>query len=318
VPGIDAVAPVLRAFPEWTTEARFERSVWPVAGVDDRFFARGAPRLSKRLPEFADDESVFRATVTDPSLAIVPDFILQQGGGPPEEVVQPGDELRMYNPVTGREHVVRVAAIPADDWVFNGPIMSRDFVREFMSPAVFENRHYLSVEVGKDPDDLTASLDAELVANGSNARSFRAEVSKQLEQQRAFFSLMNGYLGLGLAIGIAGLGVVMVRAVRERRRQIGMLRAMGFSARVVRGSFLLEAAFIALQGSLLGIGLGLVCAYQVLVNTDVFGTSIAFGVPWRSLSVIFAIPFVVSLLAAAAPATQASRIRPAAALRIAA
>ena len=69
---------------------------------------------------------------------------------------------------------------------------------------------------------------------------------------------MQGYLALGLIIGIAGLGVVMVRAVRERRRQIGMLRAMGFQSRVVRQAFLVEAGFIAVQGIALGVILALV------------------------------------------------------------
>ncbi len=314
---VTAVAPVLRSFPEWTTAARPERSSWPVAGVDERLFERGSPRLSKRLPELPDDEAALRTVLTDPTTTIVPDFFLQQGGGPPEAVIDVGDEVKMYNPVTGREHTARVIGVATDDWVFNGPFMAREFVRDFMAPAVFENRHYVAINGAANPDDVATLLDAELVQNGSDARSFRREVRVQLSQQRAFFALMNGYLGLGLVIGIAGLGVVMVRAVRERRRQIGMLRAMGFSSRVVRASFLLEAAFIALQGSLLGIGLGLLCAYQVLVNTDVFGNEMPFQVPWTTLATIFAVPFVASLVAAAAPATQAARIRPAVALRIA-
>ena len=118
-------------------------------------------------------------------------------------------------------------------------------------------------------------------------------------------------------IGIAGLGVVMVRAVRERRREIGMLRAMGFPARVVRRAFLIEATFIAAQGIVIGGALGLVTGFSVLSNSTTFGDkALPFTVPWG----------VIALLAAAAgrvaarrrrPATQASRIKPAVALRIA-
>ena len=50
--------------------------------------------------------------------------------------------------------------------------------------------------------------------------------------------LSDGFLALGLLIGICGLGVVMVRAVRERRRTIGVLRALGFRAKTVERSFL--------------------------------------------------------------------------------
>jgi len=73
---------------------------------------------------------------------------------------------------------------------------------------------------------------------------------------------MQGYLALGLLIGIAGLGVVMVRAVRERRREIGMLRAMGFPPRMVRSAFVFESMFVAVQGVVVGVGLALVVSYR--------------------------------------------------------
>jgi len=130
--------------------------------------------------------------------------------------------------------------------------------------------------------------------------------------------LLRAYLGLGLLIGIAGLGVVMVRAVRERRREIGMLRAMGCSSGVVRRAFILEAAFIALQGILLGVGLGMITSYNLLVNSDAFGDQrLEFSWPWGALGAIAVVPLVASLLATAWPASQAARIRPAVALRIA-
>ena len=138
------------------------------------------------------------------------------------------------------------------------------------------------------------------------------------DRQEGFFRLMEGYLGLGLLIGIAGLGVVMVRAVRERRRQIGMLRAMGFGNRVVRTAFLVEAGFIALQGVLIGVVLALISSYQLLSNTDTFGEErLAYEVPWLTLLIVLAAALAASILATAAPAAQASRIKPAVALRIA-
>jgi putative ABC transport system permease protein len=129
---------------------------------------------------------------------------------------------------------------------------------------------------------------------------------------------MQGYLALGLLVGIAGLGVVMVRAVRERRRQIGMLRAMGFSRRVVRSAFLLEAAFVAVQGIVIGAGLAIVVSFQLLTNSKAFGESrLHFTVPWVPLALLVIAALAASLAATAAPAGQAARIRPAVALRIA-
>ena len=116
---------------------------------------------------------------------------------------------------------------------------------------------------------------------------------------------------------MAGLAVVLIRAVRERRRSIGVLRALGYSEQTVRRAFLIEAAFIAVQGVTMGAGLGVLTAYQVLVNSNTFGeTEFAFSWPWVALVVILIAPTLASLAAAAMPAVRASRISPAVALRI--
>ena len=65
--------------------------------------------------------------------------------------------------------------------------------------------------------------------------------------------LLQAFMGLGLIVGSASIGIVSARAVVERRQQIGMLRAIGYQRWMIQWSFLLEASFVAL----LGIGLGL-------------------------------------------------------------
>src|SRR4029453_6210498 len=80
---------------------------------------------------------------------------------------------------------------------------------------------------------------------------------------RSFFQLLQGFLAAGLVIGIVGLGVMMVRAVRERRRDIGVLRALGARARTVRWAFLGEGGWVAVEGTLLGTALALMTSYRV-------------------------------------------------------
>ena len=55
-------------------------------------------------------------------------------------------------------------------------------------------------------------------------------------------SLLQGFMGLGLVVGIAA------RSVVERRQQIGVLRALGFQKEMVHLTFLLESSFVALLG----------------------------------------------------------------------
>jgi putative ABC transport system permease protein len=127
---------------------------------------------------------------------------------------------------------------------------------------------------------------------------------------------MQAYLALGLLVGIAGLGVVMVRAVRERRRQVGVLRALGFLAKQVRAAFVLESGFVALEGILVGVVLALITAAQLISSGD-FGENVDFIIPWGQLTLLTGSALVAAVLATAWPAQQASYIAPAEALRIA-
>lgn len=317
-PDVAAATPLLRAFPDMRSDRHPEPMTWPITGIDERMLRYEPPTLASRDPRFPTDRAVWEAVLRDPTLAVVADFFLQDGGGPPESVVRAGETFTVINRGTSEPREFTVAAVAASDWLFNGAMVSDRAVRDHLGAAAVVSRHYVKVRDGADPDAVAATLTGRLLRNGTDAESFEAIVSRNLRQQEGFFVLMQGYLALGLLIGIAGLGVVMVRAVRERRRQIGMLRAMGFSSRVVRSAFLTEAAFVAVQGIVIGVGLALITSYQLLSQSDVFGDShMDFSVPWAALGVLLVTTLAASLLATWPPAAQASRIRPAVALRIA-
>ncbi len=160
-------------------------------------------------------------------------------------------------------------------------------------------------------------LEADHIPNGVEVRTFRDIVSENQSANLQFFRLMQGYLALGLVVGISGLGVIMVRAVRERRREIGVLRSLGFQPGTVGRSFLLESGFVALEGLLLGAGLSIATAYQLIANAEIFGDlDVAFSVPWTEVTFLLALTLVASLAATGWPARQASQIKPAVALRI--
>src|SRR5205085_10377479 len=132
-----------------------------------------------------------------------------------------------------------------------------------------------------------------------------------------FDRLIMGFMGLGLIVGVAALGVITARAVVERRQQIGVLRAIGFRRRMVQLSFLLESSFVALTSIVVGTGLGLVVAYNVISDSRRTPSweNMAFVVPWLTLGVIFLAVYLVALATTLAPAVRASRVYPAEALR---
>jgi putative ABC transport system permease protein len=132
-----------------------------------------------------------------------------------------------------------------------------------------------------------------------------------------FNRLMQGFLGLGLLVGVAALGVISARAVVERRQQIGVMRAIGFRRRTVQAAFLLESSFVALTSIVLGTVLGLILAWNIVDDQrqQPSWENLTLYVPWVNLLVIFLVVYAVAILATLLPAVRASRIRPAEALR---
>ena len=317
-PEVATVAPLLRGGPRWTTESRTEPLRWPISGYDSRFLSRGVPKLASRDPQYRSDREAWEAVLRSKDLMIGSEFFLQEEGGPPQSTVDVGDVVTVENPSTGQTRPLRVVGIQESDWVFNGAFVSADFAREFLGPLVVPARAYVAVKPGVDAEAAGDRLTGRLLEFGVDAEAIAKTIRDGLNQNEGFFRLMQGYLTLGLLIGIAGLGVVMVRSVRERRREIGMLRAMGFQSSTVRRAFLLEAGFIATQGIAIGAVLAIIVSYQLLSNSDAFGDQgLPFEVPWLGLGTLLFATLGASLVATFAPAQQASKIKPAVALRIA-
>ena len=317
-PQVAATAVLASGVAQFSSPKHQDPQTWRVTGFDESLLARGVPSLETRAEGFADDAAAFAAVLDDPTQIIVSPFFLQTGGGPPENNIKVGDPVTAIDPATGATEELTVAGVLAQDVVFNGAFVGADHASAFLGGRTSPSRLYVAAADGVDPAALAAELQGQYLTNGARARTFLERAETVFERQNSFFRLLQGYLALGLLIGIAGLGVVMVRAVRERRRQIGMLRAMGVSSRVVRRAFVLESAFVATQGIAIGMVLGAVTSYQLLVNSDAFGDQpLDFSLPWTALAIILVVPLAASLLATAAPATQAARIRPAVALRIA-
>jgi putative ABC transport system permease protein len=119
-----------------------------------------------------------------------------------------------------------------------------------------------------------------------------------------------------LIVGIAALGVIAFRTVVERRQQIGMLRAIGYSRQLVALSFFLESSFIALTGIGMGVVLGSALSYNLLTSPEFTdGAELNFQFPWLRLAIIIAIAYTASALMTLIPARAASRIPVAEALR---
>jgi putative ABC transport system permease protein len=309
-PGVTSAAPLTQAIARITPKGEAEPHDWFMSSIDSRFIDGGAPKL-EALGDFDNDEAAYQALLADPNAVMVDSFFLSDNG-PPSAAVSIGDTITVTDPVSGRSKELTVIAESADDMLFNGGLMNPDAMREIFGARAVPNRAYLTAD---DPEALAASLEADYFDRGAEADSIRNLVDTQVQQQNQFFGLMRSFLAVGLIIGIAGIGVIMVRAVRERRRQIGILRSLGFAADSVSSSFAVEAGFLAIEGTLIGVLLGFVCTWSITKSDD-FGEGFQWGVPWVAILVLVAITLIGSLLATLGPARSAAKIRPSVALRI--
>jgi putative ABC transport system permease protein len=293
-------------------------SPWTVSGIRHDFVEGGPPALEERPARFGTDEEAWTALVGDPDAVIVPEFFLVDGGGPTGSLVEIGEEVTVVNPLTGETATKEIIALSGDDYAAAGAVMSRTAeFRTLLRGSVTPSRYFVTAAGSeRDARRTAVRLQGELVDNGVQAETYRQRVEEFGRLNLQFLRLMQGYLALGLLVGIAGLGVVMVRAVRERRREVGVLRSLGFLPGMVRRAFLLESGFTAIEGILLGTVLSLVTASQLVANGD-FGQGIEFQIPWLDVTVLCAVSLLAALAATAWPAQQASQIPPAVALRVA-
>src|SRR5690606_27885949 len=176
--------------------------------------------------------------------------------------------------------------------------------------------YYMSVAEGADPGQIAADIERELLQYGVQGVDIEEEMLEAQQQQSTFMTVMQGFMGLGMIVGVAAVGVISYRAVVERRQQIGMLRALGFQTSTVARAFVIETAVVVVLGSLSGAILGLVLSW-ILVNDPATtgGIAVEFEVPWVTVITTVSIAIVAALVMSWFPARQASQIVPAEALR---
>jgi putative ABC transport system permease protein len=142
---------------------------------------------------------------------------------------------------------------------------------------------------------------------------------------RLVFTVFDLFLGLfgSLALTVASLGIIntLVMAILERRREIGVLKALGATDGDVRSLFFAEAGAMGLFGGIFGVALGWLIGEALTWGTTIYlrkqdlpGVKISYVPWWLALSaIVFAV--AVSLVAGLYPAGRAARLNPVEALR---
>jgi putative ABC transport system permease protein len=143
-------------------------------------------------------------------------------------------------------------------------------------------------------------------------------VMQTSESALAFFNKLKGYLviagialpAIGLVVGSIVIMNIMLVAVAERTREIGVRKSLGARRRDILSQFLIESATLSTMGAALGIALGFGLA-QLIATLSPLPTSVA---PW-SIAVAVILGAGVGVVAGVYPASRAARLDPITALR---
>ncbi len=145
------------------------------------------------------------------------------------------------------------------------------------------------------------------------------------KSMRRFFTIVDLFLGIfgSLALTVASIGIIntLVMAILERRREIGIMKAVGASDVDVRGLFFAEAGAMGILGGVFGVALWWIIGRVINFGTNIYLVRQGFSreqiwtVPWWLVGAALGFAFVVSLLSGIYPASRAARLDPVQALR---
>ncbi|MEE9199026.1 MAG: FtsX-like permease family protein [Dehalococcoidia bacterium] len=339
-PSIGTFRTIFEADARLAEDAEGEFTDTFITGFDDDFASSNRFSIKLATAEFATDSGFDNAGVwtrlrDEPGLAVVnsllvptrnsfafdissDDFNLNDVEGLflENETMDPV-EITVRDLKSSTTFRLTVIAV-LDDFASQGPVpfgiyTSNNTFQAQLTREVDATQFFFNVEEGTE--EPASRIEKAFFEHGLETLDVKETIEEIQSANRSFFNLLIGFMSLGLVVGIAALGVVSARAAVERRHQIGVMRAIGFSRRMVQMTFLAESSFIALLGIGLGLVLGLLASVNMVADTRTDEPNITLVIPWARMTLIGVGAYLLSLLTTYLPSRQAARIAPAEALR---
>jgi putative ABC transport system permease protein len=265
-------------------------------GIADSDLDRSPLLVRARESRFRSDAEVWQALKRDPTLVVSPR-------------ANPGSTWTFQSPTGPVSY--RVAARVADINV-NGLAGSERALAPFAT-APWSATVLLQLRPGADATAVARDIGRSLSSQGvdvTTSAELQAELAKGFH---AFLGPAELLMSMGVGIGVASLGILALRAVIERRRAIGLLRALGYRRGAILAGMLLEALLTATSGVVVGLLVGAVIG-RMLVTSELPDAPLRFD--YGLLATTIGVIYVVVLLVTPMPALRASQLAPAEALRL--
>lgn len=223
--------------------------------------------------------------------------------------------------------IVGITEKPAKDWIVDTNVLLDEFWQDKLNEVYVKNTaeenaelFYSSTKIYTSNLEHVKSVTKELKEMGYNVYS----VSEQLEQLDVFFMAFKiGLIFVGtIAVLIASIGIfnTMTMAVTERTREIGVMKAIGASPKLIQRLFLMESAWIGIIGTVLAVIISYAVSFlsnwilpkivgAALGEDEFQNLSVTFSlIPWQLVVIASLISIGVSVISGWRPARKATKI----------
>jgi len=224
-----------------------------------------------------------------------------------EHDLELGDRFRLLSQTRRRPSFRVVGEFDSKLGIFGSvlvtqAVMARDFGQ------TQDTIDFIEPEKGANPEQVQAILTRGVEAAFPVAEVLNQQELKESreEQVQQLVNFVFALLFLAIVISIFGIANTLALSIHERRRELGMLRAIGMSRRQVRTLIRYEAVITALIGAILGMALGLV--FAALIAQPLKDEGFTLSYPLGSLIGLLVFAALIGVLAAIAPARRASRL----------
>lgn len=210
---------------------------------------------------------------------------------------------------------VTVAGVFRDTPLLGDLVVSPTIFEE-VTPPSFRSNFFVLVNAAPGADLAALRTDLEnataqfAVVQVQDREQFKGAQGQQIN---TLLAILYGLLALAVVIAILGIINTLALSVVERRREIGMLRAVGAMRAQIRRTIYLESVLIAVFGAIVGVLLGLGIGVGFLRTLRGFGID-QIAVPWGQLVAVLVASAIVGVLAALWPGIRAARTPPLAAI----
>ncbi|WP_037225091.1 FtsX-like permease family protein, partial [Rhodococcus sp. R1101] len=202
-----------------------------------------------------------------------------------------------------------VAGIFTDNQLIGPWVISQQLFEQFTPP---NNRSALVVLMNTvdESEQVRTAIEGAVkdyvIVQVLDREQFKGQQAQQID---TILAILYGLLALAVVIAILGIVNTLALSVVERRREIGMLRAVGMQRAQVRRTIYLESLLIAVFGAVVGVVLGLAFGWAFVRTLADQGLDII-SVPWSQVVGMLVASGIIGVLAALWPGHRAAKTPP--------